>query len=87
MNIQIKNATTDDLDEIYNIEEQIYPNHHWSKQDYEKELSNQLAHYRCAVNSDNKIIGHYGFWQLFEEAHLVTIEVLPEYREQKMQRL
>lgn len=84
MNIQIKNATTDDLDEIYNIEEQIYPNHHWSKQDYEKELSNQLAHYRCAVNSDNKIIGHYGFWQLFEEAHLVTIEVLPEYREQKI---
>lgn len=84
MNIQIRTATTDDLDEIYDIEEKIYPNHHWSKQDYEKELTNQLAYYRCAVNSENKIIGHYGFWQLFEEAHLVTIEVLPEYREQKI---
>ena len=84
MKIQIRNATTNDLDEIYDIEELIYPNHHWSKQDYEKELTNQLAHYSCAINSNNKIIGHYGFWQLFEEAHLVTIEVLPEYREQKV---
>jgi len=79
----IRTATLDDLDEIYKIENIIYPEHHWSKDDYEKELTNQLAHYKCAVNSENKIIGHYGFWQLFEEAHLVTIEVLPEFRKQK----
>ena len=79
----IRTAKLDDLDEIYKIENIIYPEHHWSKDDYAKELTNQLAHYRCAVNSENKIIGHCGFWQLFEEAHLVTIEVLPEYRKQK----
>jgi len=84
MNIQIRNATLNDLDEIYSLEEIIYPNHHWSKEDYEKELTNKLAYYKCAVNSDNKITGHLGFWHLFEEAHLVTIEVLPEFRGQKI---
>lgn len=84
MNIQIRNATTDDLNEIVEVENITYPNHHWSKEDYEKELTNNLAHYRCAVNSENKILGHYGFWQIFEEAHIVTIEVLPEYRKQKI---
>lgn len=84
MNIRIRKAAVDDLDAIFEIENIVYPEHHWSKDSYEKELTNNLAHYGCAVNSDNKIIGHYGFWQIFEEAHITTIEVLPEYRKQKV---
>ena len=84
MNIRIRKADVNDLDEILETENIVYPSHHWSRDSYEKELTNNLAHYGCAVNSDGKIIGHYGFWQIFEEAHITTIEVRPEYRKQKV---
>ena len=45
----IRTATLDDLDEIYSIENIIYPEHHWSKDDYEKELTITKNNYKIQL--------------------------------------
>lgn len=78
--LKLKNIKKTDLDEIMEIEEAAYPNHHWSKQAFENELDNKLAIYKCAVNSDNKIVGFYGFWQILEEAHITTFATHQDFK-------
>lgn len=80
--MQIKDIRKIDIDEIMEIEEASYPNHHWSKQSFENEISNKLAIYRCALSSKGDIVGFYGFWQILEEAHITTFATHPEYRRQ-----
>ena len=77
--IKIKPMTKDDIDSVIVIEELAYGNHHWSKESFLSELSNELAKYYCAFN-ENKLIAYCGFWQILEEAHITNISVNPEYR-------
>ena len=80
--IQLKNIEKIDLDDVMEIEELAYPNHHWSRQSFENEIANNLATYRCAMTAKGDIIGFYGFWQILEEAHSTTFATHPGYRRQ-----
>lgn len=80
--LQIKKIEKIDLDEIMEIEELSYPNHHWSKDSFINETENKLATYRCGLTSKGDIAGFYGFWQILEEAHITTLAVHPDYRRQ-----
>lgn len=51
----------------------------WSKESYEKEVSNQFARYVVAVK-DNTVVGYGGMWIIVDEAHITNIAVHPEYR-------
>ena len=82
LNLQIKKIEKIDLDEIMEIEELSYPNHHWSKDSFENEIENKLATYHCAMTSKGDIAGFYGFWQILEEAHITTIATHPDFRRQ-----
>ena len=68
-----------DLAAIMDIESKAYGEHHWSKESFYNELSNELAHYFAAVD-DDKILGYAGCWQILEEAHITNIAVSPEFR-------
>lgn len=77
--------TPNDVNQVIKIEEQAYPKHHWTKDAFYNELSNKLAHYYCAVKTDtDEIIAYIGFWQIFEEAHITTLAVQPDYRNQQI---
>ncbi len=86
-NVKITKMTTDDVNEVFHIEELVHPNHHWSKNSFYNELANNLAHYFCVKNSENKILAYIGYWGIFEEAHITTLAVHPEYRRKQLAQI
>ena len=78
--IKIKPMGKTDIDKVIDIEAKAYGNHHWSKESFLSELSNELAHYFSVFNEKNELIGYCGCWQILEEAHITNIAVSPEYR-------
>ncbi|NLZ47251.1 MAG: ribosomal protein S18-alanine N-acetyltransferase [Clostridiales bacterium] len=51
----------------------------WSKDSFEKELTNKYARYMVAVK-DDLVVGFAGMWIILDEAHITNIAVHPEYR-------
>ncbi len=82
--IIIKNMTKSDVDNVVKLEEASYGKHHWSKESFYNELENDLSHYYCAFDGNGNLLGYCGCWHIFEEAHITTVSVNPEYRRQKV---
>lgn len=68
------------IDGVIAIEAQAYGEHHWSKESFMNELSNDLARYYIACHDNNEIIGYAGCWQILEECHITNIAVAPDFR-------
>lgn len=73
-----------DVDEVIKIEERAYGEHHWSKDSFYGELSNDLAHYYCAFDSKDNLLGYAGTWQILDEAHITTLAVNPDLQRKKI---
>lgn len=82
--IKIKPMTQADIDDIIRIEAASYGDHHWSRESFFNELSNELARYYCAFDENDTLIGYAGTWQILEEAHLTNIAVSPDFRRKKV---
>ena len=52
--VTIKRMVPDDIDGVITIEEQAYGAHHWSKDSFFNEISNNLAYYYTAKDEQNK---------------------------------
>jgi len=78
--VTIKPMQKEDVDNVIAIEAKAYGEHHWSKDSFLAELSNELAHYFSVFNEKNELIAYCGTWQILEEAHITNIAVSPEYR-------
>lgn len=78
--VKIERMKTDDIEQVIAIEAEAYGEHHWSKESFFNELSNQLAKYYCAFNSDGELIGYAGTWEILEETHITNIAVAKKYR-------
>jgi ribosomal-protein-alanine N-acetyltransferase len=76
--IQIRSMTLLDLMAVTKIDSLCFP-HPWPKEEFVKELTkNRFArYYTCKMNK--KIIGFLGLWIIFEDAHISTIAVAPDY--------
>ena len=66
-NFKIREMTHGDVDDILQIEEKCYGEHHWSRESFETELSNKISTYRCVINSQNKCVGYMGIWKIVDE--------------------
>ncbi len=84
LTVTIKPMQKSDLDDVILIEEKAYGEHHWSKDSFMSELSNELAKYFSAFNEKGELIGYAGCWQILEEAHITTVAVLPEYKRKSL---
>ena len=80
LSIKIEKMTTNDVDEIFKIEEETYGPHHWSKDSFYSEVSNNIARYYVARLETGEIIGYIGSWFIIEEAHITNVSVSPKYR-------
>ena len=80
MEITIRKMKKSDVDGVIAIEEKAYGEHHWSKESFLNELSNELARYYCAVDSNENLVGYAGCWQILEEVHITNIAVSPDFR-------
>lgn len=85
--VKILRMTTDDLEAVFQIEEMVHPNHHWSKESFYNELANNLASYYCVKDENNTVLGYIGFWRIFEEAHITTLAIHPDYRRFQLAQL
>ena len=84
MNITIRRMQASDVDNVITIEEKAYGEHHWSKESFLNELSNELARYNCAFDEDGNLVGYSGCWQILEEVHITNIAVSPDFRRKKV---
>lgn len=82
--IKIAPMQKSDIENVLKIEEQAYGEHHWSKDSFFGELSNDLAHYYCAFDNHNNLLGYAGFWMVIDEAHITTIAITPEMKRKKI---
>lgn len=82
--ITIEKITQNDVEEVFNIESLIHPEHHWSKDSFYNEIANNLARYFCVKNQDNKILAFMGFWVILEEAHITTLGTHPDFRNKQL---
>ena len=73
-----------DVDSVVEIEARAYGYHHWSKESFLNELSNDLARYYAAFNNDGNLVGYAGCWQILEEVHITNIAVSPDFRRHKV---
>lgn len=84
MKIKISPMQKSQVDEVLKIEKQAYGDHHWSKDSFYGELSNDLAHYYSAFDIEDNLVGYAGSWQILDEAHITTIAVKPELKRKKI---
>jgi ribosomal-protein-alanine N-acetyltransferase len=68
-----------DIDAVLVVENQSFSTP-WSRNAFEEEINNELAHY-LVVEDDGQLIGYGGFWIVLDEAHVTNIALLTEYRE------
>ena len=73
-----------DVDNVIAIEEKAYGEHHWSKESFLNELSNDLARYYSAFDNDGNLVGYAGCWQILEEVHITNIAVSPDFKRNKI---
>ena len=83
LKLTIKPMEQIDINAVVAIEEESYGLHHWSKESFFNELSNDLAKYFCAFNEDGVLVGYAGIWRILEEAHITNISVKPDFRRKK----
>ena len=81
LSIKIKPMEKADIDSVIAIEEKAYGPHHWSKESFMGELSNELARYFSVFNENGDLIAYCGCWQILEEAHITHIAVHPDFRQ------
>jgi ribosomal-protein-alanine N-acetyltransferase len=82
--IKIRPMERKDVDEVVQIEAAAYGEHHWGKDSFYGELSNDLAHYFCAEDENGKLLGYSGVWGIIDEAHITNIAVSPSIRRKKV---
>ena len=83
MKVHLRKMEKSDIDEIYEIEKASYGEHHWSKESFLNELSNNIANYFVAQNSETKdIVGYLGSWFIVDECHITNVAVNPVFRKQ-----
>ncbi|MCB8953904.1 MAG: ribosomal protein S18-alanine N-acetyltransferase [Ardenticatenales bacterium] len=74
----------DDVDNVMDIESQVYTQP-WSARGYRHELTrNDLAHYQVLLWDDGAeaplLVGYTGYWLIVDEVHISTIVVRPDWR-------
>jgi ribosomal-protein-alanine N-acetyltransferase len=71
----------EDLERVMAIEKESFADP-WSRKSYEFEVAGNRFSIPIVLEFDHQIIGHAVVWKIFEEFHIATIAVAPEYRGQ-----
>lgn len=77
--MQIELMNKSHIDGIIEIENESFAIP-WSRASVEKELSNNLAIYVVATESE-KVVGYGGMWHIVNEGHITNIAVHKDYRQ------
>jgi len=88
LEVLVRKMLPRDVDQIMEIESVSFGPYHWSPQAFNSEMNNKLGHYITVIDKNSqKVIGYCGFWLIFDEAHITTIAVHPDYRKNSIGEL
>ena len=82
----IRSMTINDLDEIVNIEKDLYKAP-WNEKQYRYELEENEFSYVFILEHDNVIVGYYGFWVMFEECDITKVSIRKEFQGMKLSNI
>ena len=75
--------TEEDLDTIYKLEQQIFPDP-WSKKSFKYEVSQNPFCIPLILENEQGIIGYSIIWKIFEEFHIANFAIMPEFQGKKL---
>lgn len=81
--ISFRSMTIEDVDDVWLIERQSFPNP-WTKNAFCNELlHNHFAKYLLS-EVEGQIVGYCGIWVIMDEAQITNIAISPIFRNQKL---
>lgn len=78
--LELRSATIDDLDAIWEIEHSVFTTEAWSRDMMAEELSAEHRSYLALVGPDGAVHGYGGVLMVGTEGDIQTIAVVPEAR-------
>ena len=75
----IRRMTMEDLDAVVAIEEATFA-HPWTRQDYEGELTRNVAARYLVAEEDGAVVAFAGAWIILDESHITNIAVAEPFR-------
>lgn len=75
----IRQATVDDVDDIYEIEKLCFPDP-WSRDSLIYEMTENPRAFYIVAKLDEKVVGYAGLWWIGDEGHITNVAVRPGYR-------
>ncbi len=80
--VELRRMTKADVPRVMEVEKRCFRNP-WSESAYLTEISNRSAYYVVAC-VEGLVVGYAGMWIIADEAHITTLGVDSDYREQKI---
>lgn len=75
----IRQATVDDVDDIYEIEKLCFPDP-WSRDSLIYEMTENPRAFYIVAELDERVVGYAGLWWIGDEGHITNVAVRPGYR-------
>lgn len=82
----IRSMTLNDLEEVLNWEPILFGLSAWSRSDYEEDMMDNPFSYYFIYEINGKMAGYMGVLYAYENAEILTIGTLPEFRRQGVAR-
>lgn len=79
MDITVREMEEKDLDRIVEIEDKCFAVP-WPRKSFEFEVNSNLLSRYIVAEREGIILGYMGIWLMYDEAHVVSIGVDPEFR-------
>lgn len=75
----IRQATVADVDDIYEIETECFPDP-WSRDALVYEFTENPRAFYIVAELDGNVVGYAGLWWIADEGHITNVAVKPGYR-------
>jgi len=81
--VTIRQATVNDIDDIYEIERLCFPDP-WSKDALYYEFEENPRAFYIVAELDSQVVGYAGLWWIANEGHITNVAVRPGFRNRKI---
>ena len=81
--VTIRQATAEDVDDIYEIETLCFPDP-WSRDALIYELEENPRAFYIVADLDGQVVGYAGLWWIEDEGHITNVAVKPGFRNRRI---
>lgn len=82
----VRSMNINDLEEIVNIEKDLYKSP-WNEKQFKYELEENEFSYIFVLENEGVIVGYYGFWVMFEDCDITKVSIRKEFQGMKLSNI